>query len=112
MSLIMIIWYQNGVKDVNLFIHEWCQSHTIYKNDDAEKLDDTLRYNERRTKIPLPVGKNRKATSLMKDQTRDKTIAKFVSTVSKTHGYRAQKDQHEIEECELIKSKRIKKVRI
>ena len=104
----MIIWYQNGVNNINLFMHEWFQSHTIYKNDDAEKWLDALKYNERRTKIPLPVGKNRKVTGFMKDKTRDKTVAKFVSTVSKTHGYRVQKDKYEIEECEFIKSKGIK----
>ena len=45
----------------------------------------------------------------MKDEGGDKIISKFATTAPKTYGYRAQKDEHEIENSEFIKAKGVKK---
>ena len=58
----------------------------VYKDiaDDVEKRFDTSNYEVNR---PLPTGKNKKVTGLMKDQLRGKIMTEFVALRPKTYSY-------------------------
>ena len=53
--------------------------------------------------------KNKKVIGMTKDEAIGKIIVKFAATKPKTHGYKVQKDDYEIEDSEFIKAKGIKK---
>ena len=67
----------------------------------------TLKY-DKQTKIPLPVGKNKKVVDLMKSGRGCEIITKLSTTVPKTNGCRAKKEDHEREDSEFIKTKGVK----
>ena len=54
--------------------------------NDAEKWSDTSNYDER-DKKPLPIGKNKKAIGLFKDELWEKIMIEFVGLKAKTYAY-------------------------
>ena len=55
-------------------------------SNDVEKWFDTSNYNKK-DKIPLPIGKNKKVPGLFKDELGGKIITEFVALRSKTYSY-------------------------
>ena len=55
-------------------------------SNDVEKWFDTSNYNKK-DKIPLPIGKNKKVPGLFKDELGGKIITEFVTLRSKTYSY-------------------------
>ena len=62
------------------------KTEDFYKDiaDDVEKSFDTSNYE---VNIPLPKGKNKKVTGLMKDELGGKIMAEFVALRPKTYSY-------------------------
>ena len=60
------------------------KTEEFYKDiaNDVEKILDTSNYEVNR---PLPTGKNKKVTGLMKDELRGKIITEFVALSPKTY---------------------------
>ena len=55
-------------------------------SNDVEKWFDTCNYNKK-DKIPFPIGKNKKAPGLIKDELGGKIITEFVALRPKTYSY-------------------------
>ena len=55
-------------------------------SNDVEKWFDTSNYNKR-DKIPLPIGENKKVPSFFKDELGGKIITEFVALRPKTYSY-------------------------
>ena len=55
-------------------------------SNDVEKWFDTSNYNKK-DKIPLPIGKNKKVPGLFKDELRGKIITEFVALRPKAYTY-------------------------
>ena len=58
---------------------------------------------------PFLQERTKKKIILIKDEGEVKIITQFAATAPKTYCYRAQKDDHKIEDCEFIKATAVKK---
>ena len=83
--------------DIDSFIAH-IKTKDIYKDisEDDEKRCDTLNYEVHR---PLPMGKNKKAVGLMKDELGGQIMKKFIGLRAKTYSY--LKDNND--ECKKAK---------
>ena len=84
----------------------------LYKDSSeyVEKWSDVSNCDEKRRKRPLSAGKNKNVIGLMKDKKSEKIIKKFAAAVSKSYSYMVQKDDHEKEDLEFIRTIGVKKL--
>ena len=71
--------------------YSYTKTEDVYEDiaNDAEKIFDTSNYEVNR---PLPKGKNKKVTGLMKDESGGKIMTKFAALIPKTYSYLMEDD--------------------